>query len=131
MPKESKIKMSSNKSFGIVFFLFFLIIALWPLINYQEIRIWAIVVSLFFLIFGLLNSKILTPLNTLWFKFGLALGSIIAPIVMGLVYFIVVTPTGLLMRIFKKDVLNTKFEKNKKTYWVKKNNLNSSMKKQF
>ncbi len=131
MPKESKIKMSSNKSFGIVFFLFFLIISLWPLINYQEIRIWAIVVSLFFLIFGLLNSKILTPLNTLWFKFGLALGSIIAPIVMGLVYFIVVTPTGLLMRIFKKDVLNTKFEKNKKTYWVKKNNLNSSMKKQF
>ena len=88
----SKIKVGSNKSFGIVFFVFFLIIGLYPLINEDNVRIWSIVISIIFLILGLVNSQILTPLNILWFKFGMLLGKFVSPIVMGLVFFLVVTP---------------------------------------
>ena len=125
-----KIKISSNKSFGIVFFTFFLIIALWPLINDGNIRIWSLAVSIIFLILGIANSKILTPLNNLWFKFGLFLGKIVSPIVMGIIFFFVVTPTGIIMRLIRKDLLNLK-KNNSNTYWIKKNNENSSMKNQF
>ena len=125
-----KIKISSNKSFGIVFFTFFLIIALWPLINDGNIRIWSLAVSIIFLILGIANAKILTPLNNLWFKFGLFLGKIVSPIVMGIIFFFVVTPTGIIMRLIRKDLLNLK-KNNSNTYWIKKNNENSSMKNQF
>jgi len=125
-----KIKISSNKSFGIVFFTFFLIIALWPLINGGNIRIWSLVVSIVFLILGIINSKILTPLNILWFKFGLFLGKVVSPIVMGIIFFFVVTPTGIIMRLIGKDLLNLK-KNNSNTYWIEKNNENSSMKNQF
>ena len=125
-----KIKTSSNKSFGIVFFTFFLIIAFWPLINDENIRIWSLAVSIIFLILGIANAKILTPLNNLWFKFGLFLGKIVSPIVMGIIFFFVVTPTGIIMRLIGKDLLNLK-KNNSNTYWIKKNNENSSMKNQF
>ena len=125
-----KIKISSNKSFGIVFFTFFLIIAFWPLINDGNIRIWSLAVSIIFLILGIANAKILTPLNNLWFKFGLFLGKIVSPIVMGIIFFFVVTPTGIIMRLIRKDLLNLK-KNNSNTYWIKKNNENSSMKNQF
>ena len=104
----NKIKMGSNKSFGIVFFIFFLIVALYPLVNEESIRIWAVILSVIFLILGLINSQALTPLNILWFKFGILLGKIISPIVMGLVFFLVVTPTGIIMRLLKKDLLKLK-----------------------
>ena len=125
-----KIKISSNKSFGIVFFVFFLIIALWPLINDENIRLWSLIVSIIFLILGIINSKILTPLNNLWFKFGLFLGKIVSPIVMGITFFFVVTPTGIIMRLIGKDILNLK-KNNSNTYWIEKKNENSSMKNQF
>ena len=125
-----KIKISSNKSFGIVFFTFFLIIALWPLINDGNIRIWSLAVSIIFLILGIANAKILTPLNNLWFKFGLFLGKIVSPIVMGIIFFFVVTPTGIIMRLIGKDLLNLK-KNNSNTYWTEKKNENSSMKNQF
>ena len=125
-----KIKISSNKSFGIVFFTFFLIIALWPLINDGNIRIWSLAVSIIFLILGIANAKILTPLNKLWFKFGLFLGKIVSPIVMGVIFFFVVTPTGIIMRLMRKDLLNLKKNKSN-TYWIEKKNENSSMKNQF
>ena len=125
-----KIKISSNKSFGIVFFIFFLIIALWPLINDENIRLWSLIVSIIFLILGIINSKILTPLNNLWFKFGLFLGKIVSPIVMGIIFFFVVTPTGIIMRFIGKDLLNLK-KNNSNTYWIEKKNENSSMKNQF
>ena len=125
-----KIEISSNKSFGIVFFTFFLIIALWPLINDGNIRIWSLAVSIIFLILGITNAKILTPLNNLWFKFGLFLGKIVSPIVMGIIFFFVVTPTGIIMRLIGKDLLNLK-KNNSNTYWIEKNNENSSMKNQF
>tara|TARA_B100000073_G_C23731019_1_gene570782 strand:+ start:239 stop:625 length:387 start_codon:yes stop_codon:yes gene_type:complete len=122
---------SSNKSFGIVFFIVFLIIGLYPLINQDGIRIWAIIVSLIFLVLGLINSNSLTPLNKLWIKFGILLGNIISPLVLGLIFFLVVLPTGLLMRILKKNFLGLKFDKNLKSYWINKEKNLSSMKNQF
>ncbi len=124
------IKISSNRSFGIVFFVVFLLIGLYPLINNEEPRFWSIIVSLFFLFFGLVYSKILTPLNKIWFKFGLFLGKIISPLIMGLIFFLVVTPIGLLMRILRKDLLNLKYNNNK-TYWIEKSDTKSKMKNQF
>ena len=81
--KNTEIKIGSNKSFGIVFFIVFLLIALYPLINNEDIRLWSLLISSVFLIFGLINSQILTPLNKLWFKFELLLGKVISPLVMG------------------------------------------------
>ena len=124
------IKISSNRSFGIVFFAIFLIIAVHPLINDENLRIWSLLISLFFLILGLINSKILTPLNKLWFKFGLFLGKIVSPFIMGIIFFLVVTPIGFLMRIFRKDLLNLKYNKDK-SYWIEKTGPKSKMKNQF
>jgi hypothetical protein len=126
---NKKIKVSSNKSFGIVFFIFFLAVSLYPLINSQEYRLWALITSLVFLILGLLNSSSLTPLNLLWFKFGMLLGRIVSPIIMALVFFCVVTPTGLIMKLFNKDLLKLK-KNNKKSYWIERKSK-SEMKNQF
>ena len=128
--KNTEIKIGSNKSFGIVFFIVFLLIAIYPLINNGELRIWSLVVAIIFFILGLVNSKILTPLNKLWFKFGLLLGKIVSPLIMGIIFFFVVTPTAFIMRIIGKDLLNLKFN-NKKTYWIEKTGPKSKMKNQF
>ena len=124
------IKISSNRSFRIVFFIVFILIAFYPLINQGEVRIWSVLVSLFFLIFGIINSKILTPLNKIWFKFGILLGSFVSPIVMGIVFFVIVTPTSLIMRVLGKNLLNLK-KGNKKTYWIERSKIESKMKNQF
>ena len=124
------IKISSNKSFGIVFFIFFILIALYPLLNGQEIRLWALIISAVFLILGLLKSKLLTPLNKLWFRFGMLLGKIISPIIMGFIFFLVVTPIGLIMRLLGKDPLNLKYNK-ERSYWIEKDGPKSKMKNQF
>ncbi len=126
----NNVKLGSNKSFGIVFFIVFLIIAIYPILSDGNLRLWSLVISLVFLILGLINSRFLTPLNKLWFKFGIILGKIISPIIMGIIFFLVVTPIGLLMRLLKKDVLNLKFNDNK-TYWIEKNGPRSKMKNQF
>ena len=127
---KDKIKMSTNKSFGLVFFVFFSIISLFPLLKNENIRTWALIVSIIFLILGLLNSKILSPLNKIWFKFGILLGNFVSPIVMSIVFFAVVTPTALMMRIFRKNLLGLK-KNNKKSYWIKKSYIKSKMKNQF
>ncbi len=124
------IKTSSNKSFGIVFFIVFIIISLYPLLNQEDIRIWSLVIAFIFFILALLNSKILTPINKIWTRFGLFLGNFISPIVMGIIFFFVVTPIGLLMRLFGKDVLNLKNNKSS-TYWIKKDGPKSKMKNHF
>ena len=124
------IKISSNRSFGIVFFVVFLLIALYPLIHNEEIRIWSLIISLIFLILGLINSRILNPLNKLWFKFGILLGKIVSPIIMGIIFFLVVTPIGFIMRVLGKDLLNLKFNANK-SYWIEKTGPKSKMKNQF
>ena len=125
-----EIKISSNRSFGIVFFIVFLLIALYPLLKGNDLRIWSLIISFIFLILGLINSKILTPLNRLWFKFGLLLGKFISPLIMGIIFFIVVTPIGIIMRLLKKDLLNLKYNK-KETYWIDKSGPKSKMKNQF
>ena len=124
------IKISSNRSFGIVFFIVFLIIALYPILNQENIRIWSLSISLVFLILGLINSFVLTPLNKLWFKFGILLGKVVSPLVMGLIFFFVVTPIALIMRMLKKDILNLKLSE-KNSYWIEKNEPKSKMKNQF
>ena len=124
------VKTSSNRSFGIVFFIVFLLIALYPLTYNEEIRIWSIIISLIFLILGLLNSKILAPLNKLWFKFGIFIGKIISPLIMVIIFFLVVTPIGLIMRLLGKDVLNLKYN-NSQSYWIEKKGPKSKMKNQF
>tara|TARA_B100000282_G_C31517179_1_gene392166 strand:+ start:114 stop:503 length:390 start_codon:yes stop_codon:yes gene_type:complete len=128
--KNNEIKISSNKSFGVVFFIVFFLFGIWPALKGNDIRYWSISLSLIFLILGLLNSKLLTPLNRLWFKFGIILGNFIAPIIMGLVFFLVVTPIGLTMKLFGKDLINLKMNKDK-TYWIEKKEIKTSMKNQF
>ena len=127
---KSDIKIGSNKSFGIVFFFVFLIVGIYPILKGNEPHYWSIIISVIFLILGLLNSIYLTPLNKLWFKFGILLGQIISPIVMGIVFFIVVTPIALFMKILNKDVLKLN-KNNKKTYWIEYKNKSSRMKNQF
>jgi len=126
----SNIKVGSNRNFGIVFSIVFLLISLYPLLKSGDIRVWSLVVSFIFLILGIFNSKILSPLNKLWFKFGLLLGKFVSPLIMMIIFFFVVTPIGVLMRLFKKDVLNLKFN-NKETYWIEKKGPKSKMKNQF
>ena len=128
--KKNKIKISSNRSFGVVFFIVFLLISTYPIINDKEIRVWSLIISLIFLILGLINSNILTPLNKIWFRFGIFLGSFVSPIVMGIVFFLVVTPIALLMKLFGKDVLKLK-KNNSKSYWIEKSGPKSRMKDQF
>ena len=125
-----EIKIGSNRSFGIVFFVVFLLIGSYPLLKGGDLKIIPILISIIFFILGVINSKILTPLNKFWFKFGLLLGQIISPIVMGVIFFLVVTPIGYLMRLLGKDVLRLK-KTNDSSYWVKKSNLKSKMKNQF
>ena len=127
---KENIQISSNRSFGIVFFIVFLLVALYPLLNNENPRIWSLILSVIFLFLGIINSKILNPLNILWFKFGILLGKIVSPIIMGIIFFIVVTPIGFVMRIIGKDLLNLKFNKGK-SYWVEKTGPKSKMKNQF
>ena len=124
---DKKINLPSNRNFGIVFFIVFLLVALYPVINNEEIRTWSISISVIFLFLGLRNSAILTPLNKLWYNFGLILGKIVSPLVMGIIFFLVVTPIGLIMRLCGKDLLNLK----NYSYWIEKKGPKSLMKNQF
>ena len=128
--KNNDIKIGSNKSFGIVFFIVFLIISLYPMLKGQDLRLWSLIISFIFLILGMINSSILTPLNKIWFKFGILLGNIISPIVMAIIFFGVVLPTGIVMKILRKDLIGLK-KNNKNTYWIEKKSQMTSMKNQF
>ena len=128
--KNQKIKIGSNKSFGIVFSIVFLVIAFWPMLNGNEINYWSLAISIVFLILGLINSKILTPLNKIWFKIGIFLGNIVSPVLLGLVFFLIVTPTSIIMKLLGKDLLNLK-KNNNNSYWIEKNNQKSKIKNQY
>ena len=128
--KLQNINLPSNRNFGIIFFIFFLLIAVWPYIYENNIRVWSLIISFIFLILGILNSNILTPLNKTWMKFGILLGIVVSPIIMGVVYFGVVLPTGVFMRILGKDILRLK-KSTKQTYWINKDNSKNNMKNQF
>ena len=122
---------NQNRSFGLLFFIVFLALALWPLTKKNEINLYLISIALIFLVLGLLNSKILSPLNKAWIKLGEILGRIIAPIVMAIVYFLILTPISLLVRLFGKDLIGMKFSSDIKSYWVKRKKHLGSMDKQF
>ena len=124
-------KKSSNRSFGILFFLVFLGFGLWPLTKEMSPNIYLIIISVVFLVLGLLNSKLLSPLNEIWIKFGEILGRIIAPLIMALVYFLILTPISLLVRVFGKDLLGLKYLKQKNSYWIKRKKEIGTMDTQF
>ena len=126
-----KEKLPSNRNFGLVFFVFFLIIGLWPLLETNEIRYWSIFFSIIFFLLGITNSKLLNPLNKIWFNFGILLGKVISPLIMGIIFFLVVTPIGVIMRVIGKDILSLKYNKKNKSYWIEKNGPKSKMKNQF
>ncbi len=126
----NEFQIGSNRSFGTIFFVVFIIIALWPLLNSENVRTWSLVISMIFLFLGILNSKLLTPLNKLWMKFGLLLGKVVSPVVMAVIFFGVVTPTGLIMRMLGKDILKLNKNKNN-SYWEKKDNSKNNMNNQF
>ena len=128
---HSEIKISSNRSFGLVFFVVFLIIGLWPLKSGGDVRLWSLCISLVLLFLGVINSNLLNPLNKLWHKFGIFLGVIVSPVVMGLVFFLVVTPIGLIMRFLGKDLLRIKKNKSVSTYWISREKQTNTMRKQF
>ena len=127
---NNDIKIGSNRSFGIVFFIVFLLIAIYPLLSDESVRLWSLAIATIFFILGIINSSLLSPLNKIWFKFGLLLGRLISPLVMSLIFFLVVTPIALLMKLLKKDLLNLKFNKDN-TYWIVKSGPKSKMKNQF
>tara|TARA_Y100000992_G_scaffold19432_1_gene11264 strand:- start:111 stop:500 length:390 start_codon:yes stop_codon:yes gene_type:complete len=127
---SNDIKIGSNRSFGIVFFIVFLLIAIYPLLSGESVRLWSLAIATIFFILGIINSSLLSPLNKIWFKFGLLLGRLISPLVMSLIFFLVVTPIALLMKLLKKDLLNLKFNKDN-TYWIVKSGPKSKMKNQF
>ena len=127
---KQEIKISSNRSFGIVFSIFFSLVGIYLLLNNSSVYYWSFLISLMFFILGLFNSKILGPLNQIWFKFGILLGKVVSPIVMGIIFFLVITPIAILLKIFGKDVLKLKLNNNE-TYWIEKNEPKSDMKKQF
>tara|TARA_X000000950_G_scaffold280020_1_gene373799 strand:- start:597 stop:977 length:381 start_codon:yes stop_codon:yes gene_type:complete len=122
---------NSNKSFGLLFFAVFVILSLWPLKNGENLNLYFITAAAVFLILGLLNSKLLSPLNKSWIKLGEILSIIIAPIVMALVYFVILTPVSIIVRIFGKDLLGVKFNKTINSYWIKRKKNLGSMRKQF
>ena len=126
-----KEKLPSNRNFGLVFFVFFLIIGLWPLLGTNEIRYWSIFFSIIFFLLGITNSKLLNPLNKIWFNFGILLGKMISPLIMVIIFFLIITPIGVIMRVFGKDILRLKYNKKNKSYWIEKIGPKSKMKNQF
>ena len=129
MKNSIKIKSKDNITFGILFFIFFLIIGLYPLKSDEAIRVWSVVLSLVLLIITIIKPNLFTFLNKFWIKLGILLGKIISPIVMGLVFFFVVTPIGILVRVLKKDVMGLK--RGASSYWINREDKVQTMKKQF
>ena len=129
MKSFNNIKSKNNVTFGITFFIFFLIVGLYPLISSGVIKIWSLILSFLFLMITINKPNLFTSLNKLWIKFGILLGKIISPIFIGLVFFFVVTPIGILLKILKKDVMGLK--RGKSSYWINRDDKLQSMKKQF
>ena len=122
---------SSNKSFGLVFFVVLFVVAFWSFRgDFHQIKLLPLSISMIFLILGLLNSKLLTPFNKIWIKFGELLGKVVAPLVMMFIFFIIITPLSLFIKLIGKDLINIKYT-NAKTYWIKRHKDLGPMKKQF
>ena len=129
--KYSNIEIGSEKNLGYTFFAIFLIIGLWPLKDGENVRLWSLFFSLIFLILAFVKPTVLKPLNYIWSNFGIFLGKFISPIAMFVIFFLVITPIGLTMRLLKKDLLGLKFKKSAKSYWIKREKDLGTMKDQF
>ena len=125
------IKEGTERSFGLIFAIFFVIIGLYPLWFGNNIHLWSCIIASIFLFLGLFLPKVLTVPNQLWFKLSKLLGIIVTPIIIMLLYFLTVTPTGIIMRLLGKDLLCKKFDKSVNSYWIKKNKSSNSMNNQF
>ena len=125
------IKKNQNRSLGLLFFFVFLTLSLWPLTKKGEINLYLILIAVIFLVLGLLNSRILSPLNKAWMKLGEMIGRIIAPIVMLIVYFLILTPLSLLVRLLGKDLIRMKYNNQIESYWIKRKKHLGAMDKQF
>ena len=123
-------KKSSEKSFGIVFSAVFLIVSLWPVLDGNQIRLPWLIVSAILLILSFLKPVLLKPFNLLWMKLGALLGKVVPPIVMLVIFFVIVTPIGIVLKIFKKDLLGLNFSDHK-SYWLKRKTNITTMDKQF
>ena len=128
---HNKIKAGTERGFGLVFATVFVIIGLYPVLQGQDIRLWPFIIAFIFLFFGIFLPKALIVPNKLWFKFGILLGAIVSPIIMGIIFFLAVIPTGIIMRLIGKDILNQKIKKSVKSYWIKRKENIGSMKNQF
>jgi hypothetical protein len=126
-----EVESGSEKNFGIVFAVVFLLISLYPLVDNKDVHLWSLIISLIFFLLAYVAPKVLSVPNKLWFKLGMALGAVVAPVVMALVYFSTVVPIGLIMRLMGKDLLRQKLDKNTKSYWIERNEPMGSMKDQF
>lgn len=129
--KHEELKVGSEKSFGIVFAIVFFVIALYPLLASEDIHVWALIMSFICIALAYFLPGMLSVPNKLWFKLGLLLGSIITPIVMSIIYFVSVMPTGIIVKLLGKDLLNQHFDRNKKSYWMERDKPVGSMKNQF
>ena len=126
-----KIKINSEKNFGVVFSVFFLIVAIYPLFFNKTLSMIPLFISIILLLISFTLPKILKIPNKLWFKLGIFLSILISPIVMGIIFYTTVVPTGIIMRILKKDILNEKNNKAKHSFWTHKKKTLTSMKNQF
>ncbi len=123
-------KHNNNRSFGILLFFVFTVISFWPLFSKNDLRIWSLTIAIIFLVIAIINPKLFSPFTKLWIKLGEFIGKFISPIIIGFIFFLILTPIGLLMKMLKKDILNLKFSNNE-TYWVKRKTKLNSMDKQY
>ena len=113
-------KSGSDRSFGIVFAVVFLIIGLWPLWYAEGPRLWSLIVAATFFGLALVRPSLLGPLNRLWLAFGALLHRIVSPLVMGVVFYLTVTPIGLLMQILGKRPIPLGFDRACESYWIER-----------
>ena len=129
MKLKSHHKLPSNKTFGLFFSVIFFLIYGWLFFRYQNNQVWLVILGVFFLVLGLLNSKLLSYPNLFWMKLGYFLGLIISPLIMGIIFFLVITPINILMKIFQKDIIGLK--KKGDSYWKNRNEKIKNMRNQF
>lgn len=134
LSRTDDVKLGSDRQFGFVFAAVFAAIGLLPLLGGNSLRWWALALAVVFLAITLVHARLLRPFNRVWFRFGLLLHAIVSPVVMGLIFFVAVTPVGLAMRALGKDVLKLRFDADASSYWIERSPPGpapGSMKNQF
>jgi energy-coupling factor transporter transmembrane protein EcfT len=128
MKNSPNVSVKNNIIFGLLFFFLFLIVGVYPLKTGGSVKIWSIILSIVFLLVTIAKPNLFTFLNKAWIQFGFIIGKIVSPIIMALIFFFVITPTGMVLRLLRKDSIN---EKNKLSYWKNRDYKIQNMKKQF